>query len=340
MKTMLRLLLDSFTFLCLQAAMPIPVAGADATTTADSAKPDLSSLKYGLYIHFGMATFANPGEQGEIPAERFAPTALNVKSWAHTAKEAGMTFAVLTAKHESGFCLWDSAGYDYDIAQSPVKTDLLADFIAACNAEGIAPGVHYSIPDGYNEGAVRIKGPVPPPYFSVIERHITELHTKYPGIRVQIFDDDGRRLTPAQYHELCQIIQQLNPQCVILNHNYEPRHISATVIRGWMWRPGAQLNTAQQLFPRYNQSVTDGCSFVLNVAPDRTGTIPANQIAVLMDMKNLIANPPPAGSPAPADNSAKPSAADRLKQVKSLYDQGLINKDDYDKKVKEIMDSL
>jgi len=42
----------------------------------------------------------------------------------------------------------------------------------------------------------------------------------------------------------------------------------------------------------------------------------------------------------PADNSGKPAAAERLKQVKSLFDQGLINKDDYDKKVKEIMDSL
>ena len=44
--------------------------------------------------------------------------------------------------------------------------------------------------------------------------------------------------------------------------------------------------------------------------------------------------------PPPADAAGKPDAAARLKQVKSLYDQGLINKDDYDKKVKEIMDSL
>jgi len=42
----------------------------------------------------------------------------------------------------------------------------------------------------------------------------------------------------------------------------------------------------------------------------------------------------------PADNGAKPDAAQRLKQVKTLFDQGLINKDEYDKKVKEIMDSL
>jgi hypothetical protein len=44
--------------------------------------------------------------------------------------------------------------------------------------------------------------------------------------------------------------------------------------------------------------------------------------------------PPPAGTP------AKPSAADRLKQLKNLLDQGLINQDEYDQKKKEIIDSM
>ena len=47
-----------------------------------------------------------------------------------------------------------------------------------------------------------------------------------------------------------------------------------------------------------------------------------------------------AATPPPADSIAKPDAAERLKKVKALYDQGLINKEDYDKKVKEIMDAL
>jgi len=38
--------------------------------------------------------------------------------------------------------------------------------------------------------------------------------------------------------------------------------------------------------------------------------------------------------------SGKPDATERLKTLKAPYDQGLINKDDYDKKVKEIMDSF
>jgi hypothetical protein len=41
-----------------------------------------------------------------------------------------------------------------------------------------------------------------------------------------------------------------------------------------------------------------------------------------------------------SDNGGKPDPAERLKKVKALYDQRLINKEDYDKKVKEIMDSL
>ena len=308
---------------------------------AADAKLEPASLKYGLYIHYGMPTFANQGEQGQIPVERFSPTALDVKQWTRTAKEAGMNFSILTAKHDSGFCLWDSANYDYDVGNSPFKADIIADFIAACKAEGIAPGIHYSIPDAYNEGEVRHKGPVPPPYFNVIKKHVTELHTKYPQIRIQIFDDDGTRLTPAQYKELCEIIQQLNPQCLILNHVYEPRHTSATVIKSWMWWAGAQFNTPQFLFDRYNQSRVASRPFLLNVGPDRTGSIPAKQIAVLMGVKKLIDNPTTTQPTAPAAAPVtQPDAGERLKKLKSLFDQGLINKEDYDKKVKEIMNSL
>ena len=65
--------------------------------------------------------------------------------------------------------------------------------------------------------------------------------------------------------------------------------------------------------------------------------------ALSADEIKLLATATRAGAdilPAPADGTAKPDAATRLKTLKSLYGQGLINKDDYDKKVKEIMDSL
>jgi RNA polymerase sigma factor (sigma-70 family) len=239
---------------------------------------------YGLYIHYGIATFANPGEKGTIPASRFAPASLDVQSWAHAAKQAGMTFAVLTAKHESGFCLWDSQDYSYDVGGSPFKGDIIADFIAACKAEGIAPGVHYSIPDEFNEGAV-----VSPAYFDIIKKHITELHTSYPDLRVQIFDMSSR-LSQAQFDELRQIVKRLNPQCIVWGTvgGQMPNHNSDTVIQSWMWTPNARLNPAQSLVKRYQQSRAAGKAFVLNVGPDTTGRIPNDQLAVLMQVKKLI----------------------------------------------------
>ena len=60
---------------------------------------------------------------------------------------------------------------------------------------------------------------------------------------------------------------------------------------------------------------------------------------MLRQLKKMIANAP--AIPATAgDTGGKAPPAKRLKQLKSLYDQGLINKDHYDAKVKEIMDSL
>jgi len=46
------------------------------------------------------------------------------------------------------------------------------------------------------------------------------------------------------------------------------------------------------------------------------------------------------GTSAPKTNPGEATMAERLKQVKSLFEQGLISEEDYDKKVKEIIDSL
>ena len=48
-----------------------------------------------------------------------------VRQWIQVAHDLGARYAVLTAKHMSGFCLWDSKGYDYDVAASGNKTDVV-----------------------------------------------------------------------------------------------------------------------------------------------------------------------------------------------------------------------
>ena len=90
---------------------------------------DWEGMKYGMFIHFNMNTYAGAEyDNGKMAAESFNPSNLDVDQWISTARDAGMKYAVLTAKHTGGFCLWDSKAiwkgkeYDYDIASSPFKT--------------------------------------------------------------------------------------------------------------------------------------------------------------------------------------------------------------------------
>lgn len=123
-------------------------------------KPD---LKCGLIIHWGLLPFTGDVYQGgktknlgQIPQERFQPEGQDARQWARVAEDGGMTYAILVAKHEDGFCLWPGADSDYTIAQSPCKLDLIGSFIAACQSEGLLPGLDYSRLD--QQGGLRQKG--------------------------------------------------------------------------------------------------------------------------------------------------------------------------------------
>ncbi len=91
--------------------------------------------------------------------------------------------------------------------------------------------------------------------------------------------------------------------------------------------------------PKYNEV---GASFdgLMDDPMIFNRALSADEIQALFRSQGGVLAPQPAQNPLPVGTQGQPSASDRLKQVKSLYDQGLINKDDYDKKVKEIIDSL
>ncbi len=48
-------------------------------------------------------------EEYEKYFDLFDPVDYNPREWVRLAKEAGMKYAVLTAKHHEGFCLFDSS---------------------------------------------------------------------------------------------------------------------------------------------------------------------------------------------------------------------------------------
>jgi alpha-L-fucosidase len=118
--------------------------------------------RFGMFIHWGLYALPSRNEwvqsiekiAPEVYAERylkrFNPVQYDPRRWARIAREAGMKYVVVTAKHHEGFCLWDSACTDYKATNTPYGKDLLAPFVEAFRAEGLRVGFYYSLLDWHH----------------------------------------------------------------------------------------------------------------------------------------------------------------------------------------------
>ena len=118
--------------------------------------------RFGMFIHFGVYAAAARHEcvksqeyiddkvyDGKyIP--RFNPDLFDAREWARAAKAAGMKYAVLTAKHHDGFCMWDTKTTDYKITRTPFGRDLVREYVDAFRAEGLKVGLYFSIKDWHH----------------------------------------------------------------------------------------------------------------------------------------------------------------------------------------------
>ncbi|SFG81752.1 alpha-L-fucosidase [Pedobacter insulae] len=126
-----------------------------------------SEARFGMFIHFGiyaqMAGQYKGHEQArggaewimnrmKVPvaeykdiARQFNPVKYDADAWVKTAKDAGMKYIVITAKHHDGFALFNSKASDWDITDAtPYGKDLLKPLAEACKKYGIKLGFYYS----------------------------------------------------------------------------------------------------------------------------------------------------------------------------------------------------
>ncbi len=84
-------------------------------------------------------------EYREKVAGTFNPVDFNADDWIRTARDAGMGYFVITAKHHDGFAMWDSQVNDYNIVKAtPFKRDPMKELRAACKKYGVKFGFYYS----------------------------------------------------------------------------------------------------------------------------------------------------------------------------------------------------
>ncbi|MGN0742588.1 MAG: alpha-L-fucosidase, partial [Candidatus Fimadaptatus sp.] len=117
--------------------------------------------RFGMFIHWGLYAIPARGEwlryyehvddeHYQKYFDEFNPVRYDPREWARIAKAAGMKYAVLTAKHHDGFCLFDSAETDFKSTNTPCGRDLVREFLDAFRAEGLKVGLYYSLLDWHH----------------------------------------------------------------------------------------------------------------------------------------------------------------------------------------------
>ena len=201
--------------------------------------------RFGMFIHFGL--YAIPGrgewirnnekmtiEDYQPYFEAFNPTEFNARKWAKAAKEAGMKYVVLTAKHHDGFCLFDSAYTDYKITNTAFGRDLVKEFVEAVRAEGLRVGLYFSLLDWYHPDYPKYEDRHHPMrgnkqyqneqinfdrYLELMHHQVEELVTKYGKLDILWFDFSYGEMFGEKWKasELIELVRKYQPDVVIDN---------------------------------------------------------------------------------------------------------------------------
>jgi len=199
--------------------------------------------RFGMFIHWGLYAIPARGEwvktQEKLSEEKyqeyfdsFNPVNYNPSEWAKIAKDAGMKYVVLTAKHHDGFCLFDSKYTEYKATNTPAKRDLIREYVEAFRAEGIKVGFYYSLIDWHHPQYPNI-GNHPRKddpewdkkeydfgkYIEYMHNQVEELLTNYGKIDIMWFDYSFGEYSGKKWEgtKLIKMVRELQPGIIIDN---------------------------------------------------------------------------------------------------------------------------
>lgn len=174
--------------------------------------------EFGVFLHFGIRTFYEGHRDWDgkpMSPTAFQPEALDCDQWARTAADAGMQYAVLTAKHHDGFANWPSAYTDFSVASSPWRSgegDVVREFTDACRRHNLKIGLYYSPADASSPSY-----PDPKAYDDYFIRQVSELMTGYGEIHMLWFDGCGSEGHEYDWPRIMAEVRRMQPGILIFN---------------------------------------------------------------------------------------------------------------------------
>lgn len=311
-----------------------------AVTATYAQKPTQKWLdqKYSMFIHFGLYSAYGGVYEGKPvtrgyseqiqsfagifsdwyagSAKSFNPTEWNADEIVALAKKAGMRSIVFTSKHHDGFCMYHSQFTKFNIVDAtPYKRDLMKELADACQRGGIDFAVYYSLIDWNFPQAYPISShnadPITPEHYQFNLKQVEEIMTNYGPIS-EIWFDMGS-LTPEQSKGLYNLVNRLQPQCMIsgrLGNNYVDFSVmadnefpdykisvpwqtaSSMFNETWGYRSWQERGSVQEKVNEKIESlvkvISRGGNYLLNIGPRGDGSVVEFESEVLKNMGEWI----------------------------------------------------
>jgi len=246
-------------------------------------------------------------------AAQFNPTAFDADAVVRLARDAGMKYLVITAKHHDGFAMFKSSDPFNIVDATPFKHDPMKDLAAACRKYGIKLCFYYSqdldwhAPGGSmhweEDDAAGARVSVTPERFAryfegKVKSQIRELLTGYGPVGL-IWCDVPAAITKEQSMSLREYIHSIQPDCLVsgrVGHDcgdygsLGDNQIPAGKVSG-DWETPATLNntwgykkddhnwkSVDYLIRLLVQCASKGVNYLLNIGPASDGTVPVPSV--------------------------------------------------------------
>ncbi len=289
-------------------------------------------VRFGMFIHWGLyaipagkwkdKAIAGIGEwimrRAEIPAAeyeqlaaKFNPVKFNANAVAKLAKDAGMKYLVITAKHHDGFAMYNSPCSEYDIVDAtPYGKDLMAALAKACKKYGIRLCFYYSQDQDWHDPNASGNNwdfdPAKKDFAYYLENkvkpQVRELLTQYGPIGL-IWFDTPISISVEQSQDLSRLVHRLQPDCLVsgrvgngvgdygsLGDNQIPTgrlegywETPATLNDTWGYKTDDnQWKSVKTLLHLLVDLSSKGVNYLLNIGPRADGTVPQPSINRLL----------------------------------------------------------
>ena len=314
---------------------------------------------YAMFIHWGLyAQLANkvegktyygigewimnprmagiPVEQYKELAKKFNPEKFDAKHIVKIAKDAGMKYIVITAKHHDGFAMYHSKANDFNIVDAtPWKKDPMKELASACKEAGLGFGFYYShnqdwtFPGGGGGPKVDAEGNEATFDDYFVKKclpQVEEITSQYGKIEIVWFDTPGKM--PKHYVEqLVEVVRKNQPDALVsgrAGHNlgdYQTlgdMEVPLRRVEG-MWESVDTTNDSwayawydnywkspKEILHRLLACVGRGGTYMLNIGPRGDGSVPDRAIESLKAAGDWIKRYPQvvyATDPSPWDHA-------------------------------------